>query len=81
MNVQLSPEHQRWLEAQVAAGHFASLEQAVAVAIADLMAVAEDDMSWAKPLVDSASEELARNEGVSRDETLARIRSVLDRAR
>jgi hypothetical protein len=30
MTIQLSPAQQRWWEAQVAAGHFASLEQAVA---------------------------------------------------
>ena len=54
MTVQLSPEQQRWLEAQVKAGHFASLEQAVAVAIADLMATVDDDLEWAKPLVDEA---------------------------
>jgi len=81
MTVQLSPERQRWLEAQVAAGHFTSLGQAVAVAIADLMATAEDDLDWAKPLVDAASAELARGEGVSGDEAIARIRASLDRSR
>lgn len=81
MTIQLSPEQQRWLEAQVAAGHFASLEQAVAVAVADLMATAPDDLDWAKPLVDEAAAELDRGEGVPRDEAIARIRTVLDRRR
>jgi hypothetical protein len=53
----------------------------VAVAIADLMATAEDDLDWAKPLVDAASAELARGEGVSGDEAIARIRASLDRSR
>jgi antitoxin ParD1/3/4 len=79
MTVQLSPEQQRWLEAQVEAGHFASLEQAVAVAIADLMATLDDDLAWAKPLVDEAAAELDRGEGVPGDEALARIRKVLNR--
>ena len=79
MTIQLSPEQQRWLEAQVKAGHFASLEQAVAVAIADLMAAAEDDLEWAKPLVDEAAAELDRGEGVPADEAWARIRKSLDR--
>lgn len=79
MTIQLSPEQQRWLEAQVAAGHFASLEQAVAVAIADLMATVEDDLEWAKPLVDEAAAELDRGEGVPADEAFARIRKVIDR--
>ena len=81
MTIQLSPEQQRWLEAQVAAAHFASLEQAVAVAVADLMATVADDLDWAKPLVDVASEELARGEGVPGDEAIARIRTALDQTR
>ena len=81
MTIQLSPEQQRWLEAQVAAGHFALLEQAVAVAVADLMATVADDLDWAKPLVDAASEELAGGEGVPGDEAIARIRTALDRTR
>lgn len=79
MTIQLSPEQQRWLEARVAAGHFASLEQAVAVAIADLMATVEDDLEWAKPLVDEAAAELDRGDGVPADEAFARIRKALDR--
>jgi antitoxin ParD1/3/4 len=81
MTIQLSPEQQRWLEAQVAAGHFASLEQAVAVAVADLMAMEDDDLAWAKPLVDKASAELSRGEGVPGDEAIACIRTALDRSR
>jgi antitoxin ParD1/3/4 len=79
MTIQLSPEQQQWLEAQVAAGNFSSLEQAVAVAIADLMATAEDDLDWAKPLVDEAVAELDRGEGVPADEAFARIYKSLDR--
>jgi len=79
MTIQLSPEQQQWLEAQVAAGHFSSLEQAVAVAIVDLMATAEDDLDWAKPLVDEAAAELDRGEGVPADEAFGRIYKSLDR--
>jgi antitoxin ParD1/3/4 len=81
MTIQLSPEQQRWLEAQVAAGHFTSLEQAVAVAVADLMAAAPDDLDWARPLVDAAAAELDRGEGIPDDEAIARIRRALDRPR
>jgi hypothetical protein len=81
MAIRLSPDQQRWLEAQVAAGHFASLEQAVAVAVADLMATAEDDPDWSKPLVDVAAAELDRGEGVPGDEAIALIRTALDRSR
>ena len=54
MTINLSPEHQAWLEAQVAAGHFASVEQAVQVAVADLKAIHADDLAWANRRVDEA---------------------------
>jgi antitoxin ParD1/3/4 len=79
MTVQLSPEQQRWLEAQVAAGNFSSLEEAVAVAIADLMAAAEDDLDWAKPLVDEAIASVERGEGIPADEAWERILKPIDR--
>ena len=56
-----------------------SLEQAVAVA--DLMAMEDDDLAWAKPLVDVATTELAHGEGIPGDEAVARIRTALDRSR
>ena len=52
MNVTLPPEQQRWLEAQVAAGQFGSIDEALAVAVADLIAIQGDDLAWAKPYVD-----------------------------
>ena len=79
MTIQLSPEQEQWLKAQVAAGHFASLEQAVAVAVADLKATVDDDLDWAKPQVDAAAEELARGEGVPADEAIRRMRAALKR--
>jgi hypothetical protein len=51
------------------------------VSVAELMATDEDDLAWAKPLVDVATDELARGEGISGDEALARIQSALDRSR
>jgi hypothetical protein len=51
----------------------------VAVAVADLMATVEDDLAWAKPLVDEASAQLARGERVPAEEALALIRKSLDR--
>jgi len=79
MTIQLSPEQQRWLEAQVEAGHFSSLEQAVAVAIADLMATTEDDLDWAKPLVDEAIASVERGEGIPANEAWERILKPSDR--
>lgn len=65
MNLPLPPAQIAWLEAQIAAGRFASLEEALASAVAQLQAQAQDaiDDSWAKPLIDEALEELDRGEG------------------
>ena len=71
--MQLSPEQQRWLEAQVAAGYFSSLEEAVAVAISDLMTTSDDDLDWAKPLVDAGLAELERSEGIPGDKAMKDI--------
>ena len=81
MAVQLSLEQQRWLETQVAAGHFASLEEAVAVAISDLMAASEDDLDWARPLVEAGFAHLERGEVIAGDEALARLSAILGRSR
>ena len=78
MSVQLSPEQQRWLEAQVAAGQFSSLEEAVAVAISDLMTTSEDDLEWAKPLIESGLAELERGEGIPGNQAMKDILSALD---
>jgi Arc/MetJ-type ribon-helix-helix transcriptional regulator len=47
MNIKLSPEQARWLEARVADGHFASPEEAVRQMIAERMASEPDDFAWA----------------------------------
>ena len=51
----------------------------MAVAIADLMATTEDDLAWAKPLVDEAAEQLARGQGIPADQALTQIRKSFDR--
>ena len=48
MKVELRPEQQAWLEAQVSAGMFASEQDAF-----DAMFPAEDD-AWAQPYIDEA---------------------------
>jgi hypothetical protein len=37
MTITLAPEQQTWLEAEVAAGHYVSVEEAVRLAVAELM--------------------------------------------
>jgi antitoxin ParD1/3/4 len=77
MNIILPTEQQKWLEAEVAAGRFASIDEALAAAVADLMAAEEDDLAWAKPYVDEARAAIARGEHISLDEFRAEIHRTI----
>jgi Arc/MetJ-type ribon-helix-helix transcriptional regulator len=72
MTITLTPEQQKWLESQVAAGRFASIEEAVRVAVADLMADYRD-LAWAKPFVEKARESVARGKVTPGEEFLHRL--------
>ena len=72
MTITLTPEQQKWLETQVAAGRFVSIEEAVRLAVAELMLpVDTSDLSWAKPYLDEARASLARGESLSPQEVFA----------
>lgn len=62
MNITLPPDQRKWLEAEVAAGHYESLDEALASAVSGLMDLAADDLAWAKPQVDQARASLARGD-------------------
>ena len=71
MNVALSPEHLAWLKAEVDAGRFSSIDDAIAVAIADLKVSRIDDLSWAKPCTEVARESVLRGREITTDEWFA----------
>jgi Arc/MetJ-type ribon-helix-helix transcriptional regulator len=74
MTVTLTPKQQAWLEAEVAAGHFASVEEAVQIAVAELMRPVDTrDLSWAKPYIDEARASLARGEGIPADQVFGEV--------
>jgi antitoxin ParD1/3/4 len=77
MNIPLPPDQEDWLKAQVAAGRFASLEEAVASAVAGLQAQEALDDTWAKPLIDDALAALDRGEGTPwrKGEALEKIKA------
>jgi antitoxin ParD1/3/4 len=81
MNIKLPPEQQQWLEAQVAAGHYASVDEALAVAVADLMAIHSDDFAWAKPYVDQARVSVASGDVLSGEEYFKRLNAKLEAMR
>ena len=81
MNITLRPEQESWIKAHVAAGDFASVEEAarqmIDDRIADLAAGADDDLAWAKPYVDEAREAVERGEVLTLEEHRAHIEAVL----
>ena len=72
MNISLPREQQEWLEAQVRAGAYESVDEALASIVAEHM-IDVDDLDWAKPLVDEARTSIARGEGMTLEEYRARM--------
>jgi antitoxin ParD1/3/4 len=77
MTVTLTPDQIKWLESQVAGGRFDSVEDAVRLAVAGLMTLDADDLSWAKPLVDEARASIARGEGIPAEDVKAQLDGYL----
>jgi Arc/MetJ-type ribon-helix-helix transcriptional regulator len=78
MDIRLSPEHLEWLAREVAAGHFPSIDAAIASAVEALRSVAEADLEWARPYIETADASLARGEGIPGDEFLAELDRKLE---
>jgi antitoxin ParD1/3/4 len=82
MNLILPAEQQRWLEAQVADGHFPSIEAAAEAAIAAAMAgdtlLDAGDLSWAKPYADQGREDVACGRVLTLEEHRARMAARLE---
>lgn len=76
MTITLTAGQLKLLEAAVAEGRFASVEEAVRVAVDCMMGTAADpgDLDWVKPLLDEARASLARGEGVTLEEFNAYLR-------
>ena len=73
MTITLPREQQEWLEAQVKAGYYDSIEDAVASIVAERMYLDVDDLAWAKPLVEEALAAADRGEGMTLEEYRARM--------
>jgi Arc/MetJ-type ribon-helix-helix transcriptional regulator len=81
MNVTLPSDQLEWLEAQVAAGRFRSVDEALAVAVADLKAMHDDDLTWAKPYVEEARASVARGDVSSGEDFFKRLDAKLEALR
>ena len=81
MNITLPTEQQEWLEAEVAAGRFESIDDALAAAVAELMSIDADDLAWAKPYVEQARASVARGAVFTGEEFFQRLEGRLDKLR
>jgi Arc/MetJ-type ribon-helix-helix transcriptional regulator len=79
MNITLPREQQEWLEAQVKAGAYDSIDDAVASILAEHMNMDIDDMSWARSLVDEGRESLEQGKELTLAEHLAHIDETLEK--
>ena len=71
MTITLTPEQEAWCKAQVSRGDFASIEQAVQQLLDERIAerlIEEDDLAWAKPLVDEALAAVERGDVITLEE-------------
>jgi antitoxin ParD1/3/4 len=80
MSISITPEQQAWLAAHVERGEFASVDEAARQLINERIAermIEEDDLAWAKPLVDEALAAVGRGEVMSLEEHKARMKALL----
>jgi antitoxin ParD1/3/4 len=80
MRIELDEKYREWLRARVAAGDYASMEEAVAAAIERMMlddGPDDDDLAWAKPLVDEGVAQLDRGETFSHEDVFAHVASAI----
>ena len=80
MSIMLTREHEEWLRAKVAAGDFASLDEAVSAAVQQLIIQDEfdEDLAWAKPLVDEGLAQLERGNSYTHEEVFDRLQRIID---
>ena len=72
MSITLTPEHAAWLNAVIARGDFASPDEVIRQLIDARIAEEQDDLAWAKPLVDAALESVAAGRVLTLNEHKAR---------
>lgn len=77
MTITLTPAQEAWLDAQVRSGAIPSAEDAVRVAVADMMALQNSDLSWARPLVDQARTSVAKGHVVEGDDFLSKLDQLI----
>jgi antitoxin ParD1/3/4 len=80
MTITLTADQEASLSALVAAGSFASIEEAARALLDERLAerkIEDDDFAWAKPFIDEAEADIARGDVISREEHDASIKALL----
>jgi antitoxin ParD1/3/4 len=76
MPITLTPDQEAWLQAHVATGDFASIEEAarqlINERIAEIAAEDDDDLEWARPLLDEARASITRGDVLTLEQHRAR---------
>lgn len=73
MTISLTPQQHRWLESQVTAGHYSSVDEAARAIIEERMAVDGEGVDWVKPLLDEARASIAAGAGVPYEQVQDRL--------
>lgn len=81
MKIDLPAEQKKWLEAEVAAGRFTSIEEAVSIAICDLRLCGEGDLSWLRPYLDTARQQVAAGETIDGGTFIAELNQIISSLR
>jgi antitoxin ParD1/3/4 len=85
MSITLTPDQEARLAMLVAAGDFATVEEAARALLdqklADLESDQTDDLGWAKPLVDEARTAVERGDVITLEEHRTRTRQLLAKLR
>jgi hypothetical protein len=81
MKIELRPSIEALLQGQVDAGHFGTLEEAVAAAVTQTFGTSEPagDLSWAKPFLEAANRDISAGRTTPHDEIWGRVAQRLTR--
>jgi antitoxin ParD1/3/4 len=81
MNITLPREQQEWLEAQVKAGAYESVDEALASIVGEFMHLDLNDLDWAIPLVEEGRVALEKDGGLTIEEHRSRVAAKLESLR
>lgn len=78
MQIDLPEELAKTLQSAVAAGLYPSIEAAIDHAITLILPTDDDDLAWAKPLVDEAREAIAKGDYLTLEQYRRGVKQLLD---